>query len=127
MLQPTDGGYTNGYHHAGAGGISGGHRVRRGSRGKSRGRRGGGSDSDARVFQWQLQPEDEEEREKPAPPCTDFDAAYFNSYAHVGIHEEMIKVLYLLYSNVFKHSWLHYGSSTLNRCSYYVHFCPLSV
>lgn len=76
---------------AGAGGISGGHRVRRGSRGKSRGRRGGGSDSDARVFQWQLQPEDEEEREKPAPPCTDFDAAYFNSYAHVGIHEEMIK------------------------------------
>ncbi|XP_031374715.1 probable protein arginine N-methyltransferase 6 isoform X1 [Punica granatum] len=28
--------------------------------------------------------------QKP-PPCTDFDVAYFNSYAHVGIHEEMIK------------------------------------
>ncbi|CAL1374926.1 unnamed protein product [Linum trigynum] len=24
-------------------------------------------------------------------PCTDFDKAYFHSYAHVGIHEEMIK------------------------------------
>ncbi|CAH8328912.1 unnamed protein product [Eruca vesicaria subsp. sativa] len=24
-------------------------------------------------------------------PCTDFDVAYFHSYAHVGIHEEMIK------------------------------------
>ncbi|XP_055801482.1 probable protein arginine N-methyltransferase 6 [Solanum dulcamara] len=95
MLQPTDGGYTNGYHHNGAvaGGISGGHRVRRGSRGRSRGRRGGGSDTDARVSQWQLQQlhENEEEREKPAPPCTEFDTAYFNSYAHVGIHEEMIK------------------------------------
>ncbi|XP_049390146.1 probable protein arginine N-methyltransferase 6 [Solanum stenotomum] len=94
MLQPTDGGYTNGYHHDGAVavGISGGNRVRRGSRGRSRGRRGGGSsDGDARVSQWQQHHEDEEEREKPTPPCTEFDTAYFNSYAHVGIHEEMIK------------------------------------
>ncbi|XP_004236865.1 probable protein arginine N-methyltransferase 6 [Solanum lycopersicum] len=95
MLQPTDGGYTNGYHHDGAvaGGISGGHRVRRGSRGRPRGRRGGGgsSDGDARVSLGQQHNEDEEEREKPAPPCTEFDTAYFNSYAHVGIHEEMIK------------------------------------
>ncbi|KAL5721295.1 type I protein arginine methyltransferase [Ranunculus cassubicifolius] len=29
--------------------------------------------------------------EKPNPPCTDFDMAYFQSYSHVGIHEEMIK------------------------------------
>ncbi|CAH8355518.1 unnamed protein product [Eruca vesicaria subsp. sativa] len=28
---------------------------------------------------------------KSPPPCTDFDVAYFHSYAHVGIHEEMIK------------------------------------
>lgn len=36
----------------------------------------------------------------PSPsPCTDFDVAYFHSYAHLGIHEEMIKVL--LYSNLF--------------------------
>ncbi|KAK9691465.1 hypothetical protein RND81_09G198500 [Saponaria officinalis] len=27
----------------------------------------------------------------PAPPCTEFDVAYFHSYAHLGIHEEMIK------------------------------------
>ncbi|PWA69001.1 Protein arginine N-methyltransferase [Artemisia annua] len=25
------------------------------------------------------------------PPCTEFDKAYFQSYSHVGIHEEMIK------------------------------------
>ncbi|CAH2053258.1 unnamed protein product [Thlaspi arvense] len=31
-----------------------------------------------------------ETQESPAP-CTDFDVAYFHSYAHVGIHEEMIK------------------------------------
>ncbi|KAH7569826.1 hypothetical protein JRO89_XS05G0004800 [Xanthoceras sorbifolium] len=30
---------------------------------------------------------------KPTTPCTDFDVAYFHSYAHVGIHEEMIKVV----------------------------------
>lgn len=27
----------------------------------------------------------------PHPPCTDFDVAYFQSYSHLGIHEEMIK------------------------------------
>ncbi|CAN4080910.1 unnamed protein product [Withania somnifera] len=96
MLQPTNGGYTNGYHHDGTaagGGIYGGHRLRRGSRGSSRGRRGvggGGGDGGSRVSQWQ-QHEDEEGREKPVTPCTEFDTAYFNSYAHVGIHEEMIK------------------------------------
>ncbi|CAF2128217.1 unnamed protein product [Brassica napus] len=31
------------------------------------------------------------ETQKSPPPCTDFDVAYFHSYAHVGIHEEMIK------------------------------------
>ncbi|KAJ0430630.1 hypothetical protein HanHA300_Chr17g0671201 [Helianthus annuus] len=42
-------------------------------------------------------------REVDAPPCTDFDKAYFQSYSHVGIHEEMIKAalfdfdLYLCY------------------------------
>ncbi|KAL5982998.1 hypothetical protein ACLOJK_017078 [Asimina triloba] len=30
-------------------------------------------------------------RFNPPPPCTDFDRAYFNSYSHIGIHEEMIK------------------------------------
>ncbi|GKU90904.1 hypothetical protein SLEP1_g4848 [Rubroshorea leprosula] len=31
------------------------------------------------------------QQQSSPPPCTDFDVAYFNSYAHVGIHEEMIK------------------------------------
>lgn len=30
--------------------------------------------------------------DQPQKPATDFDMAYFHSYAHVGIHEEMIKV-----------------------------------
>ncbi|KAI3986353.1 hypothetical protein MKX01_002198 [Papaver californicum] len=30
-------------------------------------------------------------QETPPPPCTEFDKAYFQSYSHVGIHEEMIK------------------------------------
>lgn len=38
------------------------------------------------------------ETQKSPPPCTDFDVAYFHSYAHVGIHEEMIKVLSFAYS-----------------------------
>ncbi|RZB41749.1 putative protein arginine N-methyltransferase 6 isoform B [Glycine soja] len=29
--------------------------------------------------------------DQPRPPCTDFDVAYFHSYAHLGIHQEMIK------------------------------------
>ncbi|KAJ7954624.1 protein arginine methyltransferase 6 [Quillaja saponaria] len=33
----------------------------------------------------------EEHEQQQKPPCTDFDMAYFHSYAHVGIHEEMIK------------------------------------
>ncbi|XP_010466177.1 PREDICTED: probable protein arginine N-methyltransferase 6 [Camelina sativa] len=32
-----------------------------------------------------------ETSESSPSPCTDFDVAYFHSYAHVGIHEEMIK------------------------------------
>ncbi|XVE92961.1 hypothetical protein REPUB_Repub01dG0149100 [Reevesia pubescens] len=34
---------------------------------------------------------DQQEQKSPPPPCTDFDMAYFHSYAHVGIHEGMIK------------------------------------
>ncbi|CAN7111992.1 unnamed protein product [Brassica rapa subsp. narinosa] len=34
------------------------------------------------------------ETPKSPLPCTDFDAAYFHSYAHVRIHEEMIKGIF---------------------------------
>lgn len=40
----------------------------------------------------QQQQEEETGTDKAPAPCTDFDMAYFNSYAHLGIHEEMIKV-----------------------------------
>ncbi|GJN20926.1 hypothetical protein PR202_gb08364 [Eleusine coracana subsp. coracana] len=26
-----------------------------------------------------------------APPCTDYDVAYFKAYSHIGVHEEMLK------------------------------------
>ncbi|EYU35549.1 hypothetical protein MIMGU_mgv1a006760mg [Erythranthe guttata] len=96
MFQPTSGSnggggggggtYSNGVHHEGGGsGGSGvaGRRFRRGGRGKSRDHAGG---TNSRVYQ---QPQ--QEAESPPPPCTDFDVAYFHSYAHLGIHEEMIK------------------------------------
>ncbi|KAK4479688.1 hypothetical protein RD792_015217 [Penstemon davidsonii] len=78
MYQPTSSGnggasQSNGYHLQGEGHVTG----RRGSRGRSR-------DYSSRVFQQQ-------DKERPPAPCTDFDSAYFHSYAHLGIHEEMIK------------------------------------
>lgn len=87
--------HNNGYHHPQnqpserRPGMSHRDRVRRGSRGGSRSRDahdgGGVRVSDQRNLQQQQQ-------QQQRPPCTDFDMAYFHSYAHVGIHEEMIKV-----------------------------------
>ncbi|EEF49634.1 probable protein arginine N-methyltransferase 6 [Ricinus communis] len=57
-------------------------RVRRGARGGSRSRYG---------FRVSAEQQQQEESEQKVTPCTDFDMAYFHSYAHVGIHEEMIK------------------------------------
>ncbi|XP_058097813.1 probable protein arginine N-methyltransferase 6 isoform X2 [Magnolia sinica] len=58
----------------------GGSRYRKGSRGSSRESRGGAHHG-FRV------------PERAPPPCTEFDRAYFQSYSHIGIHEEMIKVV----------------------------------
>ncbi|KAL0409099.1 UNVERIFIED_CONTAM: putative protein arginine N-methyltransferase 6 [Sesamum radiatum] len=83
------GGNGNGNSHGGV--IGGSHltkqRLRRRSRSRSRDPDCGGSSSNTRVSQQQQ----EQEKERATPPCTDFDVAYFNSYAHLGIHEEMIK------------------------------------
>jgi len=95
MLRPPGKGYGNGYHYephphqqqqnGGSGPLI--HKYRRGNRGRrSRFDYGDGSSS-TRVSG----PSDGEETPPPPPPCTDFDMAYFHSYAHVGIHEEMIK------------------------------------
>ncbi|KAF1863198.1 hypothetical protein Lal_00042502 [Lupinus albus] len=34
---------------------------------------------------------EQQQLQQHRPPCTDFDMAYFNSYSHLGIHQEMIK------------------------------------
>ncbi|PSR90939.1 Protein arginine N-methyltransferase [Actinidia chinensis var. chinensis] len=75
-------GYSNGYHQ------NGGHKLRKGNRGRRSHRDYGGDGSAARVFS---ATDDDSSPRPPPPPCTDFDMAYFHSYSHVGIHEEMIK------------------------------------
>ncbi|GMJ06736.1 ARABIDOPSIS THALIANA PROTEIN ARGININE METHYLTRANSFERASE 6, protein arginine methyltransferase 6 [Hibiscus trionum] len=82
-------GYSNGYHQNQQQHISeesrGGGRRRRGGR-RSRHRHGFGISDHQQHYN-----SDEKQEQKSPPPCTDFDMAYFHSYAHVGIHEEMIK------------------------------------
>ncbi|KAF7113914.1 hypothetical protein RHSIM_RhsimUnG0102700 [Rhododendron simsii] len=94
MLRPPVQGHGNGYHHQqpqqhqqnGGGGVPLIHKHRRGNRGRrSRFDYGGGSSST------RVSVSDGEDTRPPPPPCTDFDMAYFHSYAHLGIHEEMIK------------------------------------
>ncbi|KAG5521632.1 hypothetical protein RHGRI_034006 [Rhododendron griersonianum] len=94
MLRPPGQGHGNGYHHQqpqqhqqnGGGGGPLIHKHRRGNRGRrSRFDYGDGSSST------RVSVSDGEDTRPPPPPCTDFDMAYFHSYAHLGIHEEMIK------------------------------------
>ncbi|KAK2635811.1 hypothetical protein Ddye_030603 [Dipteronia dyeriana] len=73
-------GYSNGHHQQQERVTTHRDRVRRGGR-RSR--------ESLRVSEHQQQQKQTER--KPTTPCTDFDVAYFHSYAHVGIHEEMIK------------------------------------
>lgn len=96
MYQPATGDYSgNGYHQqsqSGGGSQALGQRVRRGSRGRPRlhNRDGSGSNSN-RVSDCNRQDKDDDREKAPPLPCTNFDMAYFDSYGHVGIHEEMIK------------------------------------
>ncbi|XP_052205072.1 probable protein arginine N-methyltransferase 6 [Diospyros lotus] len=94
-MQPPSMGYGggNGYHLQNGGVETHGEQKfrRKASRGGRRSRlyRGAAPDGPvtaaARVSNSSLP-----DRDTP-PPCTDFDMAYFHSYSHVGIHEEMIK------------------------------------
>ncbi|KAF8054030.1 hypothetical protein N665_1355s0013 [Sinapis alba] len=70
-------------------GLSSFGRAKRRSRGGARDPRGGLANG-LRVSD-QLGEQKPLEAQESPPPCTDFDVAYFHSYAHVGIHEEMIK------------------------------------
>ncbi|XAR53173.1 Histone-arginine N-methyltransferase [Bertholletia excelsa] len=84
MFPPSAKGYSNGYgyqhqHHQ----PNGRDKFRKGNRGgRSRYWR---DENGARVSV-----PDGDSSPSP-PPCTEFDMAYFHSYSHVGIHEEMIK------------------------------------
>ncbi|KAJ4897779.1 putative protein arginine N-methyltransferase 6 [Raphanus sativus] len=71
------------------GGLSSFGRAKRRSRGVAHDSRGG-LNNGVRVSD-ELGEQKQLETQKSPPPCTDFDVAYFHSYAHVGIHEEMIK------------------------------------
>lgn len=84
-------GYSNGYYPQQHHGMN---RIRRGPRARSRDLRdshgsGGDIGGGIRVSEPKKQQQQQPEQ---LQPCTDFDMAYFHSYAHVGIHEEMIKV-----------------------------------
>ncbi|KAG6407652.1 hypothetical protein SASPL_130648 [Salvia splendens] len=80
-----DAAFHNGFLHGGGAQLTR-TRPRRGTRRRQHDQ--GGAASDPRVSQLQ----EHHDTERPPRPCTDFDVAYFNSYAHLGIHEEMIKV-----------------------------------
>ncbi|KAJ3682260.1 hypothetical protein LUZ60_014833 [Juncus effusus] len=53
-------------------------KLPRRTRGRSRFSSGGGGRSSPAI-------------QPTAPPCTDFDVAYFKAYSHLGVHEEMLK------------------------------------
>ncbi|XP_009351756.2 probable protein arginine N-methyltransferase 6 isoform X5 [Pyrus x bretschneideri] len=83
--------YSNGYHNQQQQqpqGMSQRDRVRRGTRARSRELRdnfgSGGNFGGLRVSEPNKQ-------QQQGVPSTDFDMAYFHTYAHVDIHEEMIK------------------------------------
>ncbi|PON68179.1 Protein arginine N-methyltransferase [Parasponia andersonii] len=83
--------HSNGYQHQPGErrpgpGMSHRERGKRGARGRSKSR-----DSRDSHDGGGLRVSDQKTHQEQWPPCTDFDMAYFNSYAHVGIHEEMIK------------------------------------
>ncbi|XP_030446893.1 probable protein arginine N-methyltransferase 6 isoform X2 [Syzygium oleosum] len=91
----SDPGHSNGYFHHQDGGAFPEHNSLRPphrGRGRRRGRRGRSHDSADAPASGAPRVADSDQRvEQKPPPCTDFDVAYFHSYAHLGIHEEMIK------------------------------------
>lgn len=80
--------YSNGYHRQQQ---QEGSEMRLGMSHRERGRRGARRSRDSRDGTGRVS-EQQQQQQQQRHPCTDFDMAYFHSYAHVGIHEEMIKV-----------------------------------
>ena len=86
-------GYSNGYAHYEP------QKETRIRRARSGGPRGGGGSGSFRVSpSASSSPSPQVDRVSSAPQWAAFDAAYFQSYSHVGIHEEMIKVLLVFWT-----------------------------
>lgn len=83
---------TNGYHHQPPPEMVHNHTNRDRARRVTRRSRVSTSNSLVRVSDT-AQPQQLQQSNRS--PCTDYDMAYFHSYAHLGIHQEMIKVLVL--------------------------------
>lgn len=94
FLKDSNSSNGNGYHHhqppsQPPSGMVQTHRARRGTR-RSRASVSSSS-STVRVSDTE-QPPQQQQQLPNRSPCTDYDMAYFHSYAHLGIHQEMIKV-----------------------------------
>ncbi|XP_017215192.1 probable protein arginine N-methyltransferase 6 isoform X1 [Daucus carota subsp. sativus] len=83
----------NGHHFHHQSSLATNHRLRKPGRvSRPRARRADALASGARVSSEQVQTQQVQQTLTPTQtPCTDFDKAYFHSYAHLSIHEEMIK------------------------------------
>lgn len=91
FLKDSNSSNGNGYHHhqppsQPPSGMVQTHRARRGTRRS----RASSSTSIVRVSDTE-QPPQQQQQLPNRSPCTDYDMAYFHSYAHLGIHQEMIK------------------------------------
>lgn len=90
FLKDSNSSNGNGYHHhQPPSGMVQTHRARRGTR-RSRASASSSSSSIVRVSDTE-QPPQQQQQLPNRSPCTDYDMAYFHSYAHLGIHQEMIK------------------------------------
>jgi hypothetical protein len=109
FLKDSNSSNGNGYHHhqppsQPPSGMVQTHRARRGTR---RSRASASSSSSIVRVSDTEQPPQQQQQLPNRSPCTDYDMAYFHSYAHLGIHQEMIKVFIF---NIFSVSILLFSS-----------------
>jgi len=113
FLKDSNSSNGNGYHHhQPPSGMVQTHRARRGTR-RSRASASSSSSSIVRVSDTE-QPPQQQQQLPNRSPCTDYDMAYFHSYAHLGIHQEMIKVFispFFLFQFCY---FLHFNVSELH-------------
>ncbi|KAG4964159.1 hypothetical protein JHK86_041027 [Glycine max] len=103
--------HSNGYQQGQGVGYSHRERVRRGTR------RSRASTSSVRVYD-QHQPQHR-------PPWTDFDVAYYHSYAHLGIHQEMIKDR--VRTETYRDAIMQHQSSIAGKQLHHRYRCSISM